>query len=169
MTMSEVGLLQNSRKYICFSVCTFVACWTLTWAPWENSCCSVVSGALCDPHGLQHTMLPCHSLFPRVCSDSCPLIQWCHPTISSSAALFSFCPQSWPASGYFPMSWLFTSNGPRTGVSASASASALPMTIQGWFPLGCTGLISLQSKGLSRIFSNTTIQKHQFFGAQLSL
>ena len=110
-------------------------------------------------HGLQHTRLPCPSLSPRVCSNSCQLSRWCHPTISPSAVPFSFCPQSFPASGSFPMSWLFTSSGQSIGVSASASA--LPMTIQGWFPLWLTGLISLQSKGLSKVFSNTTVQKHQ--------
>ena len=101
------------------------------------------------------------------CSNSCPLSQWCYPTISSSAALFSFCLQSFPASGSFPMSWLFTSGGQSIGVSALASV--LPMNIQDWFPLGGTGWISLQSKGLSRVFSNTTVQKHQFFGTQPSL
>ena len=116
-----------------------------------------------QPHGLQHTRLPCPSLSPKVCSNSCPLSQWCHPTISSSAALFSFCLQSFPASGSFPMSQLFASGGQSSG--ASASASILPMTIQSCFPLAMTGLISLLPKGLSRVFSSTTIQKHQFCGA----
>ena len=111
---------------------------------------------------LQHTRLPCPSPSPRVCSNSCPLIQWCHPTTSSSIAHFFFCPQSFPATGSFPASWLFTSGGQSIG--ASASASVLPMNIQGWFPLGLTGLIPLQSKGLSRVFSSTTVQEHQFFG-----
>ena len=102
----------------------------------------------------------------RACSNSCPSSQWCHPTISSSFVLFSSCFQSFPASGSFPMSQFFASGGQSIGVSASASV--LPMNIQDWFPLGLTGLISLQSKGLSRVFSNTTVQKHQFFGAQLS-
>ena len=102
-------------------------------------------------------------LSPGICSNSCPLSQWCHPTLLSSVAPFSFCPQSLPASGSFPMSQLFTSGGQIIG----ASASVLPMNIQGWFPVGLTGLISLQSKRLSRVFSNTTAQKHQFFGAQL--
>ena len=119
------------------------------------------------PHGLQHIRLPCPSLSPGVCSNSCPLSQWCHPTISSSVACFSSCLQSFPASGSFPMSQLFTSGGQSIGVSASASV--LPMNIQGWFPIELTGLISLQSKGLSRVFSNTTVQKHQFFSAQPSL
>ena len=117
------------------------------------------------PHGLQHSRLPCPSLSPGVHSNSCPLSQWCHPTISSSVAPFSFS-QSFPASGSFPMSQLFTSGGQSIG--ASTSASVLPMNIQDWFPLGLAGLISLQSKGLSRVFSNTTVQKHQFFCAELS-
>ena len=101
------------------------------------------------------------------CSDSCPSSWWCHPAILSSVVPFSSHLQSFPASGSFPMSQLFASGGQRTGVSASVSV--LPMNIQDWFPLGWTGWISLQSKGLSRVFSNTTVQKHQFFGAQLSL
>ena len=110
--------------------------------------------------------LPCPPLSPWVCSNSCPLIQWCHPTISSSVAPFYSCPQSFPASRSFPMSWLFSSDGQSIG----ASASVLPMNIQDWSPLGLTSLISLQSKGLlSRVFSNTTVQKHQLFDAQPSL
>ena len=120
-----------------------------------------------QPHGLQHPRLPCPSPSPGTCPDSCPLSQWCHPTISSSVVPFSSCPQSFPASGYFPMSQLFTSGGQSIG--ASASASVLPMYFHGWFPLGLTGWTSLQSKGLSRVFSNTIVQKHQFFGAQPSL
>ena len=107
---------------------------------------------------LQLTRLPCPSLSPWVCSNSCPLNQWCHPTIASSVVPFSSCPQSFPALGSFPMSQLFTSGGPSPG--ASPSASFLLMNIQGWFPLGLTGLFSLQSKGLSTVFSSTTIQKH---------
>ena len=117
-------------------------------------------------HGPQHMRLSCPSLSHRVCSDPYPLSRWCHPTISSSAALFSSCPQSCPASVSFPLTWLFTSGGQRFG--ASATASVLPVSIQDWFPLGWTGLISLQSKGLSRVFSNTTVQKQQFFSAQPS-
>ena len=124
---------------------------------------SVVSNSLW-PHGLQHTRLPCPSPFPRDCSNSCPLSQWCHPTISTSAVCFSSCLQSCPASGSFLMSWIFASGGQSIG--ASASASVLSMNIQGWFPLGLTGLISLLSKGLSRVFSSTTVWRHQFFGAQ---
>ena len=119
-----------------------------------------------QPQVLQHARLPCPSPFSRACSNSCPLGWWCHPTISSSVVPFS-CLQSFPASGAFPVSQFFTSGGQSIG--ASALASVLPMNIQDWFPLGLTGLISLQSKGLSRVFSNTTVQKHQFFGAQLSL
>ena len=117
------------------------------------------------PHGLQHTRLPYSSQSPRVCSNSCPLSQWCHPIISSSITPFPSCPQSFPASGSFPKSGLFASGGQNVG----AAASVLPMNIQGWFTLALTGLISLQSKGLSRVFSNTTIQKHQFFSAHPSL
>ena len=128
--------------------------------------CSVVSDSL-QPHGLMHTSLPCPSLSPGVCLNSCPLSQWCHPTISSSVVPFSSCPQSFPASGSFLiMTQLFTSGGQSIG--SSASASVFPMNIQGWFPLDLTGFIFLQSKGLSRVFSSTKVQKHQFFGTQLS-
>ena len=126
---------------------------------------SVVSDSL-QPHGLQHTRLPCPSPSPGACSNSCPSSQWCHPTISSSVTPFSSCLQSFPASGSFPMNWLLASGDQSIG--ASASALVLPMNIQGWFPLGLTGLLSLQSKGLSRVFSNTTVQKHLFFSAQPS-
>ena len=125
---------------------------------------SVVSDSLW-PHGLQHARLPCPSPTPEACSDSCPSSHWCHPTISSSINPFS-CFQFFPASGSFSMSQFFTSGGQSIGVSASASV--LPMNIQDWSPSGWTGLLSLTSKGLSRVFSNTTVQKHQFFGAQLS-
>ena len=127
---------------------------------------SVASDSL-GPHGLQHARLPCPSPTPRVYSNSCPLSRWCHPTISSSVVPSSSCLQSFPASGPFLMSQFFTSGGQSIGVSASASA--LPMNIQDWFHLGWTGWISLQPKGLSRLFSNTTFQKHQLFGTQLSL
>ena len=126
---------------------------------------SVMSNSLW-PNGLQHVRPPCPSPTLRVYSNSCPLSQWCHPTISSSVIPF-FWFQSFPASGSFPMSQLFASGGQSTGVSASTSA--LPVNTQDWFPLGCTGWISLQSNGLSRVFSNTTVQKHQFFSTQLSL
>ena len=127
---------------------------------------SVVSDSL-QPHGQQHTRLPCPSSFPIVCSNSCPLSRWCHPTNSFSVIPFSSCLQSFPGSGAFPMSQLFSSGG--QSIEASASASVLPVNIQNWFPLGLTGFISLQSKGLSRVFSNTTVQKHGFFSAQLSV
>ena len=117
------------------------------------------------PHELQYTRLPCPSPTPGAYSNSCPLSRWWHPTISSSVIPFSSCLQSFPASGSFPMSQFFASGGQSTG--ASASPSVLPMNIQDWFPLGMTGLISLQSKGLSTVFSNTTVQKHQFFDTQL--
>ena len=125
---------------------------------------SVMPNSL-QPHGLQHIRLPCPSLTPGSCSNSCPLSWWCHPTISSSIVPFSSCLQSFPASGSFPMSQLFASGGPSIG----ALASVLAMNIQGWFPLGLTDWVSLQSKGLSRVFSNTTVQKHEFFCVQLSL
>ena len=118
------------------------------------------------PHGLQHARPPCPSPTPRACSDSCPLSWWCHPTISSSVVSSSYL-QSSPASESFQMSQFFSSGGQSIGVSTSTSV--LPMNIQDWFPLGLTGLISLQSKGLSRVFSNTTVQKHQFFSTPLSL
>ena len=123
---------------------------------------SVMSDSLW-PHGLQHARPPCPSPTPRVYSNSCPSNLWCHPTISSSVIPFS-CPQSFPASGSFPESRLFTVGGQSIG----ASASVLPMNIQSWFPLRLTGWISLLSKGLSKVFSST-IQRHQFFGAQPSL
>ena len=127
---------------------------------------SVVSNSL-QPHGLQHARPPCPSPTPGVYSNSCPLSQWWHPTISSSVVPFSSCPQSFPASGSFQMSQFFASGGQSIGVSALVSV--LPTNIQDWSSLGWTGCISLQSKGLSRVFSSTTVQKHQFFSAQLSL
>ena len=117
--------------------------------------CSVMSDSLW-PHGLQHARLPCPSLSPRVCSNPCPLGRWCHPTISSSVIHFSSSPQSFPASGSFPMSQCLASSGQRIG----ASTSVLPMNIQDWFPLELTGLISLLSKGLSRVFSRTRTKNH---------
>ena len=142
--------------------------WPKHWSfNFSNSCycCSVTQSCLTlQPHGLQHARLPCPSPSPRACSNSCPLSQWCHPTISSFVSPFSSWLQSFPASGSFLMSLLFASRDQSTG--ASVSASVLLMNIQDWFPLGLTGLISLQSKGLSRVFSNTIVQKHQFVGAQ---
>ena len=121
----------------------------------ETSCCSVMSGCL-QPHGLQHTRLPCPSLSPGVCSNSCPLSPWCYLTISSFADPFSFCIQSFPVLRYFPMSWLFKSGG--QNIRASMSPSVLPMNIQSWFTLGLTDLI-LQYKGFSRVFSSNHSSK----------
>ena len=134
----------------------------LKWAPLLLFTCSVMSDSL-RTHALHHPKLACSSLSPGVCSNSCPLSWSCHPTISSSVTLFSSCPQSLPASGSFPMSQLFKSGGQSIG----ASVSVLPM--KGWFPLGLTGWISLVSKRLSKVFSSTTVQKHQLFGTQPSL
>ena len=128
--------------------------------------CLVVSDSL-GPHGLQNIGPLCPSPTLRVYSNSCTLSQWCHPTITCSVIPFSSFPLSFPASGSFPVSQLFTSGGQSIGVSASALV--LPMNIQDWFPLGWTSWISLLSKGLSRVSSNITVQKHQFFGAQLFL
>ena len=144
---------------------------TLPALPFKNqTCCGSVAkscATLYDPHWLPHTRFCCLSPFLGVCSNSRSLSWWCHPTISSSVIPFSSCLQSFPTSGSFPMSQFFASGGQRIGVSASASL--LPINIQDWFPLECTGWISLQSKGQSRVFSNTTVQKHQFFDAQVSL
>ena len=131
-------------------------------------CRSVMSNSL-QPHEPQHTRPPCPSPTPRVHANSCPLSRWCHPTILSSVIPFSSCPQSFPVLESFPMSWFFASGGQSIGASASASASVLPMNTQDWSLLGLIGLISLQSKGLSRVFSNTAIRKHQFFSIQPSL
>ena len=125
--------------------------------------CSLVSNSF-PSHAVQHARLHCPSPTPGACSNSCPLTRWCHLTISSSVIPLSSCLQSFPASGSFQMSQFFTSGGQSIG----ASASVLPMNIHDWFPLGLTGLI-LQFKGLSGVFSNTTVQKHQFFSTQLSL
>ena len=127
---------------------------------------SVMSNSLW-PYGLQHPRLPCPSPTPGICSNSCPLSRWCHPNISSSVIPFSSCLQSFPASGSFQMSQLFASGGQSIGVSASTSV--LPMNPKDWFPLGWAGWISLQSKELSRVFPNTTVQKYEFFSAQPSL
>ena len=144
----RVSHLINSGSGICFVCLVAKSCQTL-W-----------------PHGLHHASLPCPSPSPRVCSNSCPLGQWCHPTILSSVIPLS-CLQSFPSSGSFWMSRIFVSGSQTIG--ASASASVLPMNIQNRFPLGLTSWISLQSKGLSRVFLSTTVQKHQFFSAQPSL
>ena len=142
--------------------------WWLPYAKTFSSVqfsCWVMSNSL-RPHEPQHARPPCPSPTPRVYPNSCPMSQWCHPAISSSIIPFSSCPQSFPASGSFQMSQLFTSGGQRIGVSASTSV--LPMNTQDWSLLGWTECISLQYKGFQRVFSNTTGQKHQFFSAQLS-
>ena len=126
---------------------------------------SVMSNSL-QPHGLQHARPLCPSPTPRVYSNSCPLSRWCHPTISPSIVPFFSCLQPFPASGSFQMSQLFTSGG--WSIAVSASTSVLPVNIQDWTPLGWTDWISLQSKGLTRVFSNIIVQKNQFFGTQLS-
>ena len=157
----QIDTLQCNHNHACFNI------FELLFPPLISVqfSCSVVSNSLW-PHEPQHARPPCPSPTPGVYPNPCPLSQWCHPTISSSVVSF-FCPQSFPASGSFPVSQFFASGGHSIGVSASASV--LPMNIQDWSPLGWTGWISLLSKGLSRVFSNTTVQKHQFFGAQLSL
>ena len=151
--------------------CSFIRSHYIYWS-WRPTSllgsvqCSVRSNSF-QPHGLQHARIPCPSPTPGAYSNSCLLSWWCHPTISSSVSPFSSCLQSFPASGSFQMSQFFASGGQRIGVSASASV--LQMNIHDWFPLGLTGLISSQSQGLSGVFSNTTVQKHQFFSTQLSL
>ena len=146
-------------------MCTWeISTLVVTWYQSVHFSCSVVS----DSEILRTAAwLPCPSPAPRACADSCPLSWWHHPTISSSVSPFSSCLKSFLASGSFPVRQFFAPSGQSIG--ASASASVLPMNIQEWFPLGWIGWISLQSKGLSRVFSNTTVQKHQFFGARLSL
>ena len=148
---------------LCLWMCTDISFPSLLLIQFSRS---VMSNPLW-PHGLQHGRIPCPSPTPRVYPNQCPSSQWCHPTISSSVGPFSSCLQSFPELGSFQMNRFFTSCSQSIGVSASPSV--LPMNIQDWFPLGWTGWISLQSKGLSRVFSNTTVQKHQFFGAQLYL
>ena len=150
----------RSRTIICWSL-NFASISTLSPVQFSRS---VMSDSL-QSHGLQHARLPCPT--PGACSKSYPSSRWCHPTNSSSVVPFSSCPQSFPASGSFEMIQLFASGGQSIGVSASTSV--LPMNTQDWSPLGWTGWISLESKGLSRVFSNTTVQKHQFFSTQLSL
>ena len=148
--------------HTCVPVWAFLPgkCLSLSSRVWNVPCCSVMSDSLW-PHGLQHARLTYTLASPKTCS--CPLSQWCHPTISFSVVPLSSCLESYPAFRSFPMSQLFTSGGQSVG--ASASTSVLPINIQEWFPLWLTGLIPLQSKGLSRVFCNPTVQKHQFFGA----
>ena len=152
-----------------YLVCISCTSWptTILWVSVQFSSVAQSCPNSLWPHRLQHARPPCPSPTPGLYSNSCPLSRWCHPNISSSVIPFSSRFQSFPASGSFPMSQFFASGSQSIGVSASASV--LPMNIQGWFPLGLTGQISLQSKGLLRVFSNTTVQKHQFFGVQLSL
>ena len=152
---------QEFLWYNCFAVCGSSACWLSV-----QFSHSVVSNSL-RPHWLQHARLPCPSPTPRAYSNSCPSSQWCRPTISSTVVPFFYCLQYFPTSGSFPISQFFTSGSQSNGVSASASV--LQMNIHDWFPLGLTGWISLQPKGHSRVFSSTTVQKHQFFNTQLSL
>ena len=152
-------------KYLNINICKYLHNICKPWCCTPSVQSSVVSDSL-QPHEPQHARPPCPSPTPGVHPNPCPLSQWCHPTISSSVIPFSRLP-SFPASGSFTMSQFFTSGGQSVG--ASGSASVLPMNIQDWSPIGLTGLISSQSKGLSRVFSNTIVQKHQFFGAQLSL
>ena len=151
------------RTYV-ISKCMVSGCHGVDGSSSVQFSCSVVSDSL-RPHELKQTRPPCPS--PRVDSNSCPLSWWCHPTILSSVVPFSSWLQSFPASGSFPMSPFFASGG--QSIRISASASVLPMNIQDWFPVGLAGLNSLRSKVLSRVFSNTTVQKHQFFDVQLSL
>ena len=152
----EGGLTPEERPQSILAFSFYKLC---LLSPEPQFSCSVGSNSLW-PHGLQHTRLSCPSPTPRVYSNSCLLSQWYHPTISSSIVPFSSCPQSFAASESFPMSQLFTSGG------QSIEASVFPMNIQGWIRLGLTGLISMMSRGLSRVFSNTTVRKYPFFGAQ---
>ena len=159
-----MGSEQNSwLLYTCFLSCNNVDINQFSSVQFSHS---VVSDSLW-PYELQHARLPCSSPTPGAYPNSCPLSRWCHPTISSSVVPFSSCPQSFSASGSLQMSQLFASGG--QSIEVSASTSVLPMNSQDWSPLGWTGWISLQFKGLSRVFSKTTVQEHQFFGAQLSL
>ena len=167
MPFPAISYIPQQNKSVSFLISTCVcviaqSCLTLS----VQFSCSVVSNSL-RPHEPQHARPPCLSPTPRVYSNPCPLSPWYHPTISSSVIPFSSCPQSFSASGSFQMSQLFASGG--QSIRVSASASVLPMNTQDWSPLGWTGWISLQSKGLSRVFSSTTFQKHQLFGTQLSL
>ena len=156
----------RNQNYFCSNLIKLISVMLMVLFKWWLFSCSVIFNSMWL-NGLQHARLPCPSLSPRVCSNFHPLSQWSHTVISSSVTPFSSCPQSFPASGSFPMSQLFASGGQSIGVSASVSV--LPVNIQDWFPLGWTGWISLQSKRLSRVFSNTTVHKHQFFGTQPSL
>ena len=162
--LKELGYQKILEFWICFHSLLF---FLNQESRWGNSSVQLLSCVWLQPHGLQHGRPPCPSPTPRVYSNSCPLSHWFHPAISSSVIPFSSRLQSFPASGSFTVSQLFASGGQSIGVSASASI--LPMNIQHWFLLGWTGWISLQSKELSTVFSNTTVQKHQFFDGQPSL
>ena len=151
----------NNLSWLNFHIQRIISMWT--YMLFSNE---IVSDFL-RPHGLKHARLPCPSLSPRVCANSCILRLWCHPTISSSVIPFSSSPQSFQHEGLYQ--WVGSLYQVAKVLEFSASASILPMNIQGCFPLGLTGLISLLSKGLSRVFSSTTIWKHEFFGTQLSL
>ena len=151
---------------ICFPTLCSLKRILLTWSSVQFSSVSQSCPTLCDPMNCSTPGLPVYHKLPEVYSNSSPSSQWCHPAISSSVIPFSSCPQSFSASGSFPTSQLFAWGGQSIGVTASASV--LPMNTQDWSPLGWTGWISLQSKGLSRVFSNTIVQKHQFFGTQVS-
>ena len=160
----EIYIYTSIYRYLYMSIYTDI--YTQMFISSVQFSHSVMSNSL-QPHDSQHTRPPCPSPTSRIHSDSYPLSQWCHPAISSSVIPFSSRLQSFPVSGSFQMSQFFTSCGQSIG--ASAPASVLPMNIQDWFPLGWTGCISLQSQRLSRVFSNTTVQKHKFFGTQLYL
>ena len=173
-SLPKAGAFMSVSQFILFSLhlggmwrTEEAESWALPLLPVNSVQFSSVMCNSLQPHGLQHARLPCLSSTPRAYSNSCPSSQWCHATISSFVIPFFSCLQSFPASGSFPMSQFFASDGQSIGVSASTSV--LWINIQGWFLLGLTGWISLQSKRLSRVFSNTTGQKHQFFGTQLSL
>ena len=163
------GHLRQPHTQAALRVCRFPSKWWRLCSTWSLTSHqfsrSVMSNSL-RPHGLQHARPPCPSSTPGVYWNSCPLSWWCHPTISSSVTPFSGL-QSFLASGSFQMNWFFASSG--QSIRVSALATVLPISIQDWFPLGWTGWISLPFKGLSRVFSNTTVQGHQFFSAQLSL
>ena len=184
--MADLGLVSTHPPVCLQKFLTLYTCQlTHTWAECPENHVSVVNAGVwlsckvsvqfsrlvvsdsLQPHESQHTRPPCPSPTPGVHSNSCPSSQWCHPASSSSVVPFSSCPQSFPAPTSFPMSQLFTWGGQSIG--ASASTPVLPMNTQDWSPSGWTGWISLQSKGLSRVFSNTTVQKHQFFSTQFSL
>ena len=171
MNLSKLQELVIDRKAWCAAFYGVTKSWTRLsdWTELKNcsTCKCIFDMSWEEVNSTSYSAsLPCLSPIPRADSNPCPSSQWCHPTISSSVAPFSSCLQSFPASGSFPMSQFFTSGGQRIGVSASAPVT--PMNIQDWLPLGWTVRISLQSKGLLRVFSSTTVQKHQFFVTQLS-